>query len=270
MRSASVMPLVDGEALELVEDREVRRVDRVAPVDAADRDHVDRRPALFHLVDLRRRRLRAEQRLLVEEERVARRARRMPVGEAERVEVVAGRLDLAAVDDLVAEAEEDVLDVAAHERRRVERAARAQLRRPEQLGRQRHVDALGREPLLELGARELLLAGGERRLDRLAHGVERHAGLAVAHVAQRELERATGGRGSGRGPPRARRATSPRQRRRAPPSRDRRDPRWRPYPTVSPPFAGTGTGGGSTPRLGCGGDDAYSSAPTPRRRAGAA
>ena len=112
----------------------------------------------------------------------------MPVGEAESVEVVAGRLDLAAVDDLVAEAEEDVLDVAAHERRRVERAARAQLRRPDQLGRERDVDALGREPLLELGARELRFPGGERRLDRLAHGVERHAGLAVAHVAQRELE----------------------------------------------------------------------------------
>ena len=56
----------------------------------------------------------------------------MPVGEAEGVEVVPRRLDLAAVDDLVAEAEEDVLDVAAHQSRRVERAARAQLRRPEQ------------------------------------------------------------------------------------------------------------------------------------------
>src|SRR5438876_9684775 len=99
----------------------------------------------------------------------------MPVWEAESVEVVARRLDLAAVDDLVAEAEEDVLDVAAHERRRVERAARAQLRRPEQPGRQRHVDALGRELLLELGARELRLPGRERRLDGLAHGVELHA-----------------------------------------------------------------------------------------------
>ncbi len=36
-------PLVDREALELVEDRIVRGVDRVAPVAAPERDHVDRR-----------------------------------------------------------------------------------------------------------------------------------------------------------------------------------------------------------------------------------
>ena len=188
MRSASVMPVVDREPLELVEDRIPRRGDVVPAVDAADRDHVDRRPLALHLVDLRGRGLRAEQGLLVEIERVARRARRMPVREAERVEVVARRLDLAAVDDLVAEAEEDVLDVAAHERRRMQRAARTELRRPEQLGRQRHVDALGREPLLELGTRQILLAGGQRRLDGLAHGVQRHPGLAVAHLAERELQ----------------------------------------------------------------------------------
>jgi hypothetical protein len=47
----------------------------------------------------------------------------VPPGEAEGVEVVPGRLDLAAVDDLVAEPEEDVLDVATNLRRRMERAA---------------------------------------------------------------------------------------------------------------------------------------------------
>ena len=47
----------------------------------------------------------------------------MPRREVERVEVVAGRLDLAAVDDLVAEAEEDVLDLAPDLRRGMERAA---------------------------------------------------------------------------------------------------------------------------------------------------
>ena len=171
----------------------------------------------------------------------------MPVREAESVEVVPGRLDLAAVDDLVAEAEEDVLDVAAHERRRMERAARPQLRRPEQLGGQRHVDALGREPLLELGARELVLPRGERGLDGLAHGVERHAGLAVAHVAQRELQRAAaaevadadlGERG---------------QRPRLGCGGERLllevvgIHAWRPYPTVSPPFSGMGTGGIDAP-----------------------
>ena len=113
----------------------------------------------------------------------------MPLGEVERVEVVAGRLDLAAVDDLVAETEEDVLDLAPHLRDGWSvRAAAA--RRAEQSAGKRDVDPLGREPFFELGARELLLARGERRLDRLAHRVERHARLAVAHLAQRELQRA--------------------------------------------------------------------------------
>ena len=79
-----------------------------------------------------------------------------------RASKFSGSLDLAAVDDLVAEAEEDVLDIAAHECRRVERAARAQLRRPDQLGRERDVHALGCESLPELGARELRFPGGER------------------------------------------------------------------------------------------------------------
>src|SRR5215467_6011879 len=114
----------------------------------------------------------------------------MPVGEAESVEVISNRLDLAAVDDLVAEAEEDVLDVAAHERRRMERPARPELRRAEQLGGQSDIDALGCKALLELRARELRLPFGKRSLDRLADCVERHAGLAVAHFAQRELQRA--------------------------------------------------------------------------------
>src|SRR6476646_4781928 len=39
-------------------------------------------------------------------------------------------------------------------------------------------------------ARASSAPGGERRLDRLAHGIERHAALAIAHVAQRELQRA--------------------------------------------------------------------------------
>ena len=91
------MPAVDREPFELVEDREVRRVDRVAPVDAAERDHVDRRLALLHDVDLRGRGLGAQQRVAVEEEGVARRARRVPFRERELVEVVLDRLDLAAV-----------------------------------------------------------------------------------------------------------------------------------------------------------------------------
>src|SRR5689334_22358639 len=101
----------------------------------------------------------------------------MPVGETEGVEVVSGRLDLAAVDDLVAEAEEEVLDVAADERGRMQRSARPQLELEllglEQSGREGHVDALGRESLRELGAGQFFLPRREGRLDRLADGIER-------------------------------------------------------------------------------------------------
>ena len=118
-------PVVDREALDLVEGRRVRRVDRVAPVDATRRDHVDGRVALLHRADLRRRRLGPEDDVVVEEERRARRARRVPRREVQALEVVVRRLDLAPVDDLVAEAEEDVLDLAADLRDQVQMAARA-------------------------------------------------------------------------------------------------------------------------------------------------
>ena len=61
---------------------------------------------------------------------VARRAGRVGRREVERVEVVVGRLDLAAVDDLVAEPEEGVLDLAADLGGRVE-VVRAAARRRE-------------------------------------------------------------------------------------------------------------------------------------------
>ena len=47
-------PPVDGEALDLVEERRVRRVRRVAPVAAAEADHVDRRLVRLHDPDLAR------------------------------------------------------------------------------------------------------------------------------------------------------------------------------------------------------------------------
>ncbi len=121
--------LVDGEALDLVEGRRVRRVGRVPPVDAAERDDVDGRLLRLHRPDLRRRRLGAEHRLVVEEERLQRRPRRVPRREVERVEVVARRLDLPAVDDRVAEPEEDVLDLAPDLRDEVEVPAPDRARR---------------------------------------------------------------------------------------------------------------------------------------------
>jgi hypothetical protein len=63
--------LVDREAFELVEDRIAGRGDRVAAVDTPNGDHVDRGLLLLEHVDLRRRRLRAQDVLVVEEERVS-------------------------------------------------------------------------------------------------------------------------------------------------------------------------------------------------------
>src|SRR5205823_1356560 len=173
---------VDGESLELVEDRIVRRVDRVAAVAAAERDHVDRRLSLLERVDLRGRRLRAEHVRAVEEERRPRRARRMPGVEGELVEVVGRRLDLAVVANLVPQAEEDVLDLPPDLRDRVQVAER------QLVAGERDVDGLLRQSPLELRPLERRLLRRDRRLELLADRVERHPALAVADAAQRLLQ----------------------------------------------------------------------------------
>src|SRR5699024_6954155 len=71
---------LDDQALELVEHRRVRRVDRVRTVDSAGRDHADRRLLLLHYADLHRRSLRAQQNVVGDVEGVLRVARRMILG----------------------------------------------------------------------------------------------------------------------------------------------------------------------------------------------
>ena len=173
---------VDGEPLDLVEDRAVRRVGGVPPVRAAEGDDVDGRPLRLHDPDLRRRGLRPQYRLRVEVERGERRASRMPWREVQRREVVVGRLDLATVHDPVAEPEEDVLDLAADLRDQMQVAA------PAALAGERDVDdarraAAGRAPRAP-APRD----GPRRPLQPPAQLVQRHAGLAVAHLAQRLRE----------------------------------------------------------------------------------
>ena len=189
------------------------RVRRVAPVDPTERDDVDGRLLRLHRPDLRRRGLGPQHRLVVEEERRERRARGMAGREVERVEVVAGRLDLAAVDDAVAEPEEDVLDLAPDLRDQVEPPSRVAA------DRQRDVDALLAESPVELRPRELRLARVDGRLDPLAHGVEAHARLAVAHLAQRELELALASEVLDPHAPRSRPSSPPRRPQRGPPAR---------------------------------------------------
>ena len=174
--------LVDGEALHLVERGRMRRVGRVASVHPPRADDVDRRLLGFHGADLSRRRLGTEDRLVVEEERLQRRAGRVAWWEVEGVEVVVRRLDLAAVDDRVAEAEEDVLELAPDLRNEVEVAP------ADRRAGDRDVHALLRQPSVELGALELPLSRIDSRLEPLPQRVERHACLPVAHLPERELQ----------------------------------------------------------------------------------
>ena len=172
-------PPVDGEPLDLVEDRRVRRVERVAAVGAAERDEVDRWLLRLHRPDLRGRGVGAQQRARVEIEGVAGIPGGVRLGLVEGVEVVPDGLDLAAVVDLVAHPEEDVLDPAAQLGDQVQAAA------AKRLAGQRRVERLS---VLLCRGRELGLALRECRLDRRSRGVQRHPGLPVAHLAQRQLQ----------------------------------------------------------------------------------
>src|SRR5438034_2483584 len=98
----------------------------------------------------------------------------------ERVEVVPDGLDLAAVDDLVAEPEEDVLHLSPDLREWVQPAAAKPC--PGQGDVQRLVE---RRELLALQRGFALV---ERRLEPLADSVERHARLAVPYRTQGLLQ----------------------------------------------------------------------------------
>ena len=87
----------------------------------------------------------------------------MPGREVERVEVVVRRLDLAAVDDRVAEPEEDVLDLAPDLGDQVQVPARVAAA-PGSVTSTRSL--VSRR--VELGPRELRLALVDRRLEPLA------------------------------------------------------------------------------------------------------
>ena len=102
--------------------------------------------------------------------------------EVETVEVVVRRLHLAAVHDAVAQPEKDVFDLPADLRDQVQVAALVAA------DGQRDVGAFLREAAVELGPLELALARADRRLDPLARGVQGHPRLAVANLAERELQ----------------------------------------------------------------------------------
>ena len=175
-------PLVDGEPLDLVERRRMRRVGCVTAIHAPRAHDVDRRLARLHGADLRRRRLRAEDCVFVEEERLQRRPGRMPGREVERVEVVMRRLHLAAVDHRVPHPQEDVLELAPDLRDEVEMTASYAR------AGHRDVDALLDEAAVELRSLQCGVTLVDRRLELLPQRVERHPRLAIAYLPQCELQ----------------------------------------------------------------------------------
>ena len=166
------------------------RIERVAAVDAARADHVDRRRLLLHHAHLDGRGLRAQADVGRDPERVRLGLRRVVVGRVERGEVVVVELDLGALGDAEAEPDEDVLDLALDLRQQVRRAAR------HGVAGQRHVDGVGAQGAVELGASRALAQPRVQPLELAAHAVQLLAarpaqlGRQRAELAQRERQRA--------------------------------------------------------------------------------
>ena len=204
--------LVDGEALDLVELRRVRRVG-VAAVHAPGDDDVERRRLGLHRPHLHRRRVGAQDDVEGSRRHPAR-VRRRSVSDrrargcvgvvVQRVEVVVDGLDLGPLGDPEAEAEEHVLDLAPRRGEQVQAADR--LRRA---ARQRDVDGVGARAVLELAAGERSRALVDERLERLARLVGGLAGrAALARAAAADAAQDAGAarpcaRGSARAAPRA-------------------------------------------------------------------
>ena len=176
--------LVDGHALELHEDRQVRGVELVGAEHATRSEHVERQLALEHRADLHRARVRAQHEVRlgrVDEERVLHGARRVIGVEVQRIEVEPLALDLGALGDLPAHSREDVAHPVLQQRERMPRAGREPRRQ------RRDVDGLGGELRGGLGLDDLGLAGGERLVDAAAGAADELAEsglLLVGHVAQ--------------------------------------------------------------------------------------
>ena len=160
------------------------------------------------------------ERARVDVEGVVQHPRRMARLVVEGGEVVVVVLDLGALDDAVAEADEDVLDLAARAGQRVQ-VAEVDRRR----AGQRHVDSLGRQASVELRRLEPLarllqqaLELGPRDVAGLADRRRAPPGAARRCRAGSSSARPCG-RGSGRAPPRARRRRARPRSRPGPPSR---------------------------------------------------
>ena len=172
--------LVDDQALDLVELRQVAGVGRVGTIDGARADHVDGRLLRLHGVDLHARGLGAQQHVglavgvslgvcdaagvVVDHvEGVAGRAARVIHGGVERGEVVVGGVDHGTGLDGVADAAEDVLGLLDD---LLDQVLVTDLRTD---ARQRDVDGLVLQCVLEGGGLHLGGALVEHALNQLAH-----------------------------------------------------------------------------------------------------
>ena len=165
--------LVNDKPLDLVEHRRVRCIDLVLAVHAARGKHTDGRLADgLHGADLHGAGLRAEEDLFIvcDVERVAAVTGRVIFRDVQLREVILGKLDLGAVEDLKAHRDEQILRLVE---RNVHRVAVAKLHG---LAGDGDVDGLGLELLLErlcleggLCLIELLLDGGADVVCDLTH-----------------------------------------------------------------------------------------------------
>ena len=174
--------LVDGEALDLVEDRRVGRVEVVGAEHLAGGHDVDRRLLLEHRADLHRRGLGAQHETGVdgvEEEGVLHLPGRVVGAEVEGIEVEPLALELGALGDLPAHADEGVDEALRGE---LDRMARAGLATQ---GRHGDIDPLLDEDALVALHLELCLARRERLRDPGPGLTDALAGLGLRARGQR-------------------------------------------------------------------------------------
>ena len=177
--------LVDHKAFDLVEHRRVRRVPVLA-VDAAGRDHADRRFRVQHRAHLDRRGVRAQEfpRAVgcgLHEEGVVHLPRRMAGREVERGEVVEVVLDVGTFSDGEAHVGEDGGEFLEHLHHGMQRADRLEARR------QGEVFAFGFEARIQRRRFEVGLARIECCGEAILEAVEGGAGnlaLLRAHAAE--------------------------------------------------------------------------------------
>ena len=111
---------IDHKALDLVEERRMRCINRVGAVHTSGGEDADRRALLLHYMNLNGGGLRAKQHVVRYIEGVLRIACRMLRGNVQRLEVVVVKLDFGTLGDGVSHSDEDVLDLVLNAAERMD------------------------------------------------------------------------------------------------------------------------------------------------------